>query len=624
MSLPGITGDPGKGDSGSVRALASQSKSRATSLRTRAGSCRTAISSLAGVTADFADPLRTRIMGLATRFDEGAQGGDDVATILGDYADALDLIKADAARALQQAQADYDFISVRREQALNAASEFVVGWGVPWDQTLPSWLYFDSPEYLTRWQGSIDAYHGSAAAFNAVGSRRDDLDTRTAGLLRGVSLFAVITDKGGVANAGRVTAIDAWAGSLDGITAESLQGLGDPEVIRQVWESMGEERREKMIKESPMIIGNLNGIPIGDRIRANHINLDDGATAAEKEAAALRAKLNDPATFDGLHERVAAQDRKALMDQIAAADATAAKYRALLDQDVSWTDENGVNQMHHGARVVVFDPKNEAIATYHGPIDPVTRDIPQWIKNVVVHVPGTTTNIASFGGPDGFGTNLYGATSDTAVFVWAGGPLPQTIPEATSPSYAQDLAQKLVDFRNGIAVPGGADVVVTGHSYGGAVVGLAEQAGLRADRVLYIAGAGMGEGVKGVQDFPNTGDKPHYSMQSRNEIVVGLIQDLPMHGQSPIRDGSGVIRLETGFTDADDPTSPDIESTGMLESHSSLMQPGSTSFENVVGVVEGTTVELYSESKSEDRWYGSVNVDGIDHDDYKPNMVGVK
>ena len=54
------------------------------------------------------------------------------------------------------------------------------------------------------------------------------------------------------------------------------------------------------------------------------------------------------------------------------------------------------------------------------------------------------------------------------------------------------------------------------------------------------------------------------------------------------------------------------------------MQPGSTSFENVVGVVEGTTVELYSESKSEDRWYGSVNVDGIDHDDYKPNMVGVK
>src|SRR5690606_17342415 len=149
---------------------------------------------------------------------------------------------------------------------------------------------------------------------------------------------------------------------------------------------------------------------------------------------------------------------------------------ALLDQKVSWVNEHGVYHVDQGARVVVFDPSNEAIATYHGPIDPVTRDIPAWIKNVLIHVPGTTTNIGSFDGPDGFGQNVYGATSDTAVFVWAGGPLPQTIPEATSPSYSQDLAPKLVAFREGIVIPPGADVVVSGHSYGGAAVGLAEQA----------------------------------------------------------------------------------------------------------------------------------------------------
>ena len=33
--------------------------------------------------------------------------------------------------------------------------------------------------------------------------------------------------------------------------------------------------------------------------------------------------------------------------------------------------------------------------------DPVTRDIPQWIQNVAIHGPGTTTNIGSWGGPDG-------------------------------------------------------------------------------------------------------------------------------------------------------------------------------------------------------------------------------
>jgi len=624
MSLPGLNGEPGKGDTGSIRALATQSTTRATLMTARAASCRSAVSALTVVTADFADALSVRIAALAARFDDGAQGATDLAAIMNDYADSLDVIKADAAAAQKQAQSDYDFISVRREQALNEASEFFVGWAVAWDQTLPAWMYLDKPEYLTRWQNAIDAYFVSAAAFNAVTTRREELDARIAARLRGISLFTVITDSGGVPANGRITAINAWAGELDGMTAEQLAELGDPEVIRRVWDALDETQRNKMIEESPMTIGNLDGIPIGDRTRANAINLENEATKAENDAAALRAKLNNPATFDGMHERVAAQERKRLMDEIADADALAEKYRGFLEQEITWVDEHGVFHSEKGARVVVFDPSQEAIATYHGPIDPVTRDIPQWIQNVAIHVPGTTTNIGSWGGPDGFGRNVYNATSNTAVFVWAGGPLPQTIPDATDASYSQDLSTKLVAFREGLVMPSGADVIVMGHSYGGAVVGLAEEAGLRADRVLYIAGAGMGDGVSSVADFPNTGDKPHYSMLSRSDIVVGLIQDLPMHGQSPVRDGSGVIRLETGFTDADDFDSPDIESTGPIQSHSSLMQPGSTSFENIIGVVEGTQVELFSESIIESYGYGVIVTDGIDDSGYQPIKVEVE
>ena len=624
MSLPGLNGEPGKGDTGSIRALATQSTTRATLMTARAASCRSAVSALTVVTADFADALSVRIAALAARFDDGAQGATDLAAIMNDYADSLDVIKADAAAAQKQAQSDYDFISVRREQALNEASEFFVGWAVAWDQTLPAWMYLDKPEYLTRWQNAIDAYFVSAAAFNAVTTRREELDARIAARLRGISLFTVITDSGGVPANGRITAINAWAGELDGMTAEQLAELGDPEVIRRVWDALDETQRNKMIEQSPMTIGNLDGIPIGDRTRANAINLENEATKAENDAAALRAKLNNPATFDGMHERVAAQERKRLMDEIADADALAEKYRGFLEQEITWVDEHGVFHSEKGARVVVFDPSQEAIATYHGPIDPVTRDIPQWIQNVAIHVPGTTTNIGSWGGPDGFGRNVYNATSNTAVFVWAGGPLPQTIPDATDASYSQDLSTKLVAFREGLVMPSGADVIVMGHSYGGAVVGLAEEAGLRADRVLYIAGAGMGDGVSSVADFPNTGDKPHYSMLSRSDIVVGLIQDLPMHGQSPVRDGSGVIRLETGFTDADDFDSPDIESTGPIQSHSSLMQPGSTSFENIIGVVEGTQVELFSESIIESYGYGVIVTDGIDDSGYQPIKVEVE
>ncbi|MCB1297987.1 MAG: hypothetical protein KDB08_03295 [Microthrixaceae bacterium] len=624
MSLPGLNGEPGKGDTGSIRALATQSTTRATLMTARAASCRSAVSALTVVTADFADALSVRIAALAARFDDGAQGATDLAAIMNDYADSLDVIKADAAAAQAQAQSDYDFISVRREQALNEASEFFVGWAVAWDQTLPAWMYLDKPEYLTRWQNAIDAYFVSAAVFNAVTTRREELDARIAGRLRGISLFTVITDSGGVPANGRITAINAWAGELDGMTAEQLAELGDPEVIRRVWDALDETQRNKMIEESPMTIGNLDGIPIGDRTRANAINLENEATKAENDAAALRAKLNNPATFDGMHERVAAQERKRLMDEIDDADALAEKYRGFLEQEITWVDEHGVFHSEKGARVVVFDPSQEAIATYHGPIDPVTRDIPQWIQNVAIHVPGTTTNIGSWGGPDGFGRNVYNATSNTAVFVWAGGPLPQTIPDATDASYSQDLSTKLVAFREGLVMPSGADVIVMGYSYGGAVVGLAEEAGLRADRVLYIAGAGMGDGVSSVADFPNTGDKPHYSMLSRSDIVVGLIQDLPMHGQSPVRDGSGVVRLETGFTDADDFDSPDIESTGPIQSHSSLMQPGSTSFENIIGVVEGTQVELFSESIIESYGYGVIVTDGIDDPGYQPIKVEVE
>ena len=621
MSLPGISGEPGKGDCGSIRALATQATARGTAMRARAGNARTAISSL-----DFADSLRTRIMGLSTRFDDGAQGCDDIAVILNDYADSLDRIKADATTALQQAQDDYDFIFVRREQALNVASESVVGWAVAWDQTLPRWLYLDDLNYLLRWENAIEAYHGSAGVFNALAGRREDLDNRIAGRLRGVSLFAGITDKGGVpVGAGRVTAVDAWAGSLDGITAESLQGLGDPDVIRQVWDSLGDKRRNQMIEESPMIIGNLNGLPIGDRIKANKINVENEAAKVKLEADDLRASIDDPKTYFGMDGTSALHMRNALTKMLETKEAYLKRYDDLLNQNVTWIDEHGVSHSEKGARVVVFDPSKEAIATYHGPIDPTTRDIPGWIKNVMIHVPGTTTNISTFDGPDGFGKNVYGAAGgDTAVFVWAGGPLPQEIPNAMDPSYARDLAPKLRDFRDGIGVPGGADVVVTGHSYGGAVVGLAEQAGLRADRVLYIAGAGMGDGVHGVQDFPNTSGVPHYSMQSRSEIVVGLIQDTPMHGQSPIREKSGVIRLETGFTEAGNFDSPDIESTGPLESHSSLMYPGSTSFENIVGVVQGTTVELYAEDRVDVYGRSVVVTDGIDRSDYKPNRVDVK
>ena len=72
--------------------------------------------------------------------------------------------------------------------------------------------------------------------------------------------------------------------------------------------------------------------------------------------------------------------------------------------------------------------------------------------------------------------------------------------------------------------------------------------GLRADRIVYVAPAGLGHDVTGIADFPYTKDKPHFVLQARNDTVVGWNQGLSMfnigHGGTNPLDTPGVTRLE--------------------------------------------------------------------------------
>lgn len=161
-------------------------------------------------------------------------------------------------------------------------------------------------------------------------------------------------------------------------------------------------------------------------------------------------------------------------------------------------------------------------------------------------------------------------------------------------------------------------------------MGLAEKAGMHADRILYVSAAGMGRGVAGVEDFPNTANVPHYSMMTRNDKVIGLIQGdngnwWAIHGQSPLSAHS-VTRLETGFVDASDHSRGDMESTGMIESHSKVFARGSTSFDNMVAVITGGTAETYAPSEIMNTYSeaGPVVIDGIDSADYRPHYIEVK
>lgn len=632
MSLPGISDDPAKGDVGAVQSFASTFTTRSTEAVSRQSETTGALGALEPVTADSADALRPRITMLGQRFGETSVGADAVAAILTTYATELDSLKTQATSALARAQSAYDMIWVRRREALNAASEFVTGWALGWDDVLPSWMYLDDPGYLRRWSAAIDDYRTARTLYNNLQATRDDLDRRTASDLRNVPFVTEITRGGAVSLSGFAAAAALWADDVTAITAESLAGLEDPELIRQVWESMDDDQRDALITAAPLIIGNLNGIPIRDRVTANRINIDNEIQARRDEIARLE-QLRDEAVAGAYHSQdaIAAQYDKLIAEEQRQID----YYDSLLTQQVDWYDQDGRLHTDDGARVVVFDPRIQAIATYHGPIDPQTGDIPSWVRNVAVSVPGTGSNMTNFS--DGRGRDLYEAAGyDTAIFQWSGGEFPQDIPAAMDPSYSHALAPRLRDFAGGIAVPTGANLTVLGHSYGGATVGLAEQAGLRADRILYVSAAGMGDGVSGLDDFPNTSDVPHYALMSRNDMVVGLIQGSEgdfhaLHGQSSLT-ADGVTRLETGWIDGADPSSDNIENynvpdNGMpsaIDSHSSVYTPGSTAFNNIVTVITGGDAVAYAPGETIVAGRSVVTIDGIDLPDYRPEYVRIE
>lgn len=632
MSLPGIVDDPAKGDVGAVNDYATAFTTRASSSRERKGDADAALASLTSMTSSAAAELGTRVVLLAQRLGETAEGLDGISAAVSTYATDLEALKSEAARRLRAAQNAYDHIFVRRAEALNAASEFVTGWALPWDAVLPSWMYLDDPGYLRRWQDAIDGYRTALASYNALAEQRATIDQKAVNALAAVPLITAVTQGGKVGPGGFVAASLAWAGNVNAITAESLAGLGDPDIIRETWNAMDDETRAALLAASSLILGNLNGIPIRDRVTANHTNIRDEIARREAEIARLQALVDSLKTGD----RADAWEAKGYLDEIAKLREPIDYWQSLLDQDYTWWDESNRKHVEKevGARVVVFDPQADAIATYQGPIDPITGDIPAWIRNVAVSVPGTTTTMTNFG--DGTGASLYAAAvrdhgPATAVFQWAGGTFPQLeLPGPTDASYSRDLAPKLVDFVAGIDRSADSTLTVLGHSYGGATVGLAEQAGLKADRVLYVSAAGMGEDVAGLSDFPHTADVPHYSMMARNDAVVGLIQGdegdwHAIHGQSPLT-AEGVTRLETGWMDHNDPDSTDLEDHGFpsgIESHSSVMKPGTTAFHNIVEVITGGEAIVWAPNEYVRGGYSTVVVDGIDAADYEPQYVKI-
>ena len=247
-------------------------------------------------------------------------------------------------------------------------------------------------------------------------------------------------------------------------------------------------------------------------------------------------------------------------------------------------DENRIETYQKGAVLVGFNPLRDSMITFQGALDPQTGNIPPWMTQVGVVVPGTNSNLAAFTGDLDRGKDLFSQSGTrTGYFTWHGAPMP----EFDLPTHVVDPAQqgfsdtagpRLVSFANSLDLPSGTALVPIAHSYGAAVLGSAEQLGLEADRIVYVAPAGLGHEVTGIEDFPYTKDKPHFVLQARNDTIVGWNQGKSMfqlgYGDTNPLDTPGVTRLETGYLDTREPDAGTIESPGGMDTHSTPFEPG--------------------------------------------------
>ncbi|KHO28117.1 hypothetical protein QQ44_00670 [Mycolicibacterium setense] len=379
--------------------------------------------------------------------------------------------------------------------------------------------------------------------------------------------------------------VDRLAGMTPDERAAFLAGLS-PETLHE------------MVLADPQAMGNTDGVPFDTRIEANNINI--------RNALAEELKKQPPD------------------------DARVKQLQAML---TPIKDPNNSGQLVP-RKFVAFSTEG------NGRMIEMIGDIKPGINGVGVVVPGTNTNLNGSGSNHASAVELA-AQSGSPVFLYMGDDFPQGLDKAADPSYAASMAPKLVSFGHEIdrAVGAGAPgtpVTYIGHSYGGAIVGTAEQMGLRADRILHASSAGTGI-LTGEYTNPNP-NVQRYSMTAPGDpisVVQSLPRDVPIPSGIPgipqTVDGQvgnplgglpsatdpdripGVTRLDTGYYGREGEHANEVI-VGQ-DAHGKYWDDyESDAFRNMVAVIQGGEVTGYVERGIESNY---VDIDVGDDGNFR-------
>lgn len=342
---------------------------------------------------------------------------------------------------------------------------------------------------------------------------------------------------------GRTMDADAAVRTLEDLT---------PAQIRTVLEHMAPDDVRRLLQANPQVMGNLPGVPFDLRFQANEINI-----------------------------------RNALVDEIHAGRGEGRRARTLREM-LTQSGDPTAPVAHAGDDGLVERRFVTFVNTPQGRVVEMIGSLRSGTRNAATYVPGTGTTIDTAAGNRRAAAELA-AQTDGPVFLYLDGDLPQDLRAATSPAFAAAMAPRLELFGSELDAEiarhaPGATTTYIGHSYGGSVVGTAEQLGLTPDRVLYASSAGTG-----VLDLPHPGGAERYSLTFPGD-PIHYVQSLPgnPHGSDP-DSASGVTRLDTGTVEIDGRT----HDSGIKTHGGYWNDPDSTAFRNMVKVITGQPPDLY-------------------------------
>ncbi|GED96159.1 hypothetical protein [Gordonia crocea] len=396
-----------------------------------------------------------------------------------------------------------------------------------------------------------------------VGERPRGVDADGPEPARGVRVAGALAeldalDRSRAARLARLVAdLEAMVGGH--VTVATDEGRRDPDaVVNRLVAMSPEQRRElmrrmslgdvdRLVAANPQMLGRLDGVPFPVRIAANRRAIEE---ALEDE---IRRGAGDGAR---------ARELRGMLGTVADPHRPGARVRR---QFVSFANAGA------GRSIEMF-----------GRWGPDTR-------GAAVYVPGTGTSLETAAPNRTAAWNLANR-SGGPVFLYMDGDFPQTLAAAVSPGFATSMAPGLVAFGQALDaevadhVPGAATTYI-GHSYGGAVVGTAEQLGLRADRVVYASASGTGVLPGGAQTWANPDAAQRFSVTPPGDPIHAA-QSSGMHGGDPDT-APGVTRMDSGDYSNGERVRGSRGHGGYFD------DPGSDAFRNMVAVIRGDPVTTY-------------------------------